>query len=224
MTGVIGNTLEAAVIYLLKQAGVKVVAVQKRGKANIAGYDIPGTLDLIIELDDGRTGVVDIKTCSSYAWQSKWRDAYTLAEKDNYGYIEQALCYAKAENLPFLGWIVINKDGTGDLENFVRWISADDITPIITAKEESIAKKLAALESDTLPPQCYPVVYETYSPKNEASFETGNIKADIECSRCPFVDKCFPDAKVARRGRTMIHYIGEVKYLIPGVRLEKEDK
>lgn len=198
-----GKVLEQWFMIVARMAGVKLEDIQKSGTATIGGATITSSgVDFVV---DGE--IYDVKTCNDWSFKNKWKDPQALADNDTYGYIEQAAVYEMMHNKPFAGWIVINKN-FGDM----KYVAVDSIRDYIDMAKERIENSLVAAYQETIPAQCHELVDEQYLGEF-----TGNTKVHNKCASCPFVDRCYPDSKVAYRGKTPIRYIGDVVFNIPGV-------
>src|SRR5690606_30678938 len=108
---ILGDVVEVLAVAVMKAAGVNVEAWQQPVEVNLEATTIKGTLDVII---DGK--VYDIKSASPYSFEYKFDNPNgfnKLLEDDPFGYISQGYLYGKGTELPFAGWIAINKS-TGD--------------------------------------------------------------------------------------------------------------
>ena len=104
-----GDLVEAVAMLVMKASGVKVIGEQQPCELVLDGELIRGTLDVILD-EEGELKVWDIKSASPYSFDYKFKKGYdTIKEDDAFGYIMQGHLYGESKNLPFGGWIVINK-------------------------------------------------------------------------------------------------------------------
>lgn len=101
-----GDVTEAILMTLLKASGVQIEDEQKAVTLDIAGVKLEGTYDIKI---NGK--IYDIKSCSPYAFTSKFGGGFDTVDKtDTFGYVTQLYLYAEAEQESRVGgWLVINK-------------------------------------------------------------------------------------------------------------------
>ena len=102
-----GDLLEAVAIAVMRGAGIELEKIQEPVKLKIGNTELGGTYDVKI---DGR--VWDIKSASPSSFMSKFGEfgSYTKIKGDDpFGYIMQGHLYGEADNVPFGGWIAINK-------------------------------------------------------------------------------------------------------------------
>lgn len=244
-TAMAGHVWEAVIIYLMKEAGLEIRNVQAKARTKMGGFDIEGSIDFEIFIEGKGWVIVDFKTCSDYAYKTKWQSAATLVQNDSYGYIQQAAVYEEGRNLPFGGWLVLNKAGqdtNGDISQMLRFVDADDIRAIIDEEKKLIAKRLKKAKGKEMPPQCYHVEQESYEPRDpngpkaeearqkgwieveHGKFLTNNIKVANKCAQCPHVKKtCFPDAYEAVNRFAKTFYINKPVSLKDGYNLVEED-
>ena len=107
-----GDITESIIMFILEEAGIKVVNSQEEVSLTIGDMVVKGTLDVIIEDELGDKKVWDIKSASEWAFTYKYTGigGYDrIKEDDPFGYIMQGHLYAEAKNMPFGGWIVVNK-------------------------------------------------------------------------------------------------------------------
>jgi len=104
-----GDLVEAVAMLVMKASGVKVIGEQQPCELVLDGELIRGTLDVILD-EEGELKVWDIKSASPYSFDYKFKKGYdTIKDDDAFGYIMQGHLYGESKNLPFGGWIVINK-------------------------------------------------------------------------------------------------------------------
>lgn len=116
-----GDITEAIAMVLLKASGVDIEDEQKEVKLNLAGIELEGTYDVKIN-----NKIYDIKSCSPYAFSTKFSGDFTTVEQlDNFGYTTQLYLYSQGSSAGAGGWIVINKV-TGEI-NVIEAPLIDDM-------------------------------------------------------------------------------------------------
>jgi len=162
-----GHLLEEIVLMLVRMTEHKVTDEQKE----VVVEGITGHMDCKI---DGE--VVDIKTASRFAF-NKFKEG-RLAQDDPFGYLGQLAAYEAAEGTENGGFLVLNKE-SGELCMCVP----DDLDkPNIKTK---ITNLLSALDLETQPDFCYPVVPDG---------KKGNMKLSKGCSWCSYKHDCYKDS------------------------------
>jgi hypothetical protein len=186
-----GDLLEAFAILVMKAAGLNVVDEQKKCSLELAGENISGTLDLILDVD-GEEEVWDIKTASPWSYENKFsgRGGYdVIKEDDPFGYIMQGHLYGEAEGKRFGGWIVINKsNGEWDFVEAPREQSEDR-----KAYLEDANRRVEAITNDApfkVPFQSTPEMHTVDGQK----VETGNRLMPKTCTFCSFKTMCWKNA------------------------------
>jgi len=115
----IGDLVEAAVMAVLKGAGVTVTESQGKCELNLGGEQVKGTLDIIIDDPVDGEKVWDIKSASPYSYTQKFGKGYeNIKDDDPFGYIMQGHLYAESKGKDFGGWIVVDKS-SGEIQ-FVK--------------------------------------------------------------------------------------------------------
>lgn len=180
-----GDLHEAAMIAILKSAGVGVEDTQQQVSLEVAGTKINGTYDIKI---DGK--IYDIKSASSWAFQNKFAEGSfdKLQKDDGFGYVAQGFGYAAAAGKPFGGWIVVDKT-TGE------WSVSETPSGAAyeAARKESLAKietNVKALTQNKPFKRCHTDVEEFYYRK-----PTGNKMLGFACGYCAFKQTCWPEAQ-----------------------------
>ena len=188
-----GDLVEAASVFIMKAAGVKVVSTQESCELELAGEKIKGTLDLV--MDDGEEKVWDIKSTSPWSFDNKFsgRGGYdVIKEDDPFGYIMQGYLYAQSQGKPFGGWIAINKS-SGEWD-FVA--APEDQEEDRDAYLAEAARRVQSILSDAPAKVPFKSVPEAYTLKGE-KIETGNRLMPKPCTFCSFKDKCWKSAVYA---------------------------
>ena len=184
-----GDLIEAVAMLVIKAAGIKVVDEQKPSRIVLDKENIKGTLDVIIE-EDGVQKVWDIKSASPYSFDYKFKKGYDkIKEEDTFGYITQGHLYAESNNMPFGGWIVINKstgewavvDAPDDLDERKRVIK--EATKIVKTVKKADFKKVK-LKDD----------WETYRQDGEILRTKNRLMPKI-CSFCEYKKHCWENAQ-----------------------------
>ena len=185
-----GDMTEAALMLVLKEAGVDVTAAQEKCTLHLNGYVVRGTLDLIIRGSDGVERVWDIKSASDWAFKNKYKGGYEkLLEEDPFGYIMQGYLYSEAMGMPFGGWLVVNKSSGEILEVPAPDWQDSDRKKYLADAEQRIKvllnpdSKVVKFESED----------ETYRRQGEV-IKTGNKVLPRNCGFCGYRAHCWPDA------------------------------
>jgi hypothetical protein len=193
MRFLIGDLIEAAAMLIMKGAGITVASEQESCSLELAGTTINGTLDLVIEDDEGQK-VWDVKSTSPWSFENKFsgRGGYDAIKSDDpFGYIMQGYLYANSKDLPFGGWIAINKS-TGEWD-FVE--APDEQQEDREEYMKEAVRRIEHLTSDAdfkVPFQSLP---ETYTLKGE-KIETGNRLMPKTCTFCSFKEHCWKNAEL----------------------------
>lgn len=181
MRNMFGDLIESLAVLVLKASGNSIEALQKPVTANIADTKLNGTLDIKI---DGK--IYDIKSCSKYAFAHKFgpKGGFNrVREDDPFGYVVQGYIYSEAENVPFGGWIAINKE-TGEWN--VVTVPPNDGEYKKQALDTA-ATTIRAFTSNAPFKRCFDDEEEVFNKK-----VTGNTYLGVTCSFCPHKFKCWP--------------------------------
>ena len=122
-----GDIAEAILISLLKAVKADIKEEQKAVTLPIADIELSGTYDIKLG-----NKIYDIKSCSPYAYDNKFRDFESVLAGDDFGYVAQIYLYPEAETLMSGkkvhagGWLVINKV-TGEIKEIKVPIEDDKI-------------------------------------------------------------------------------------------------
>lgn len=185
-----GDMTEAALMLVLKEAGVDVTAAQEKCSLHLNGYVVRGTLDLIIRGSDGVERVWDIKSASDWAFKNKYKGGYEkLLEEDPFGYIMQGYLYSEAMGMPFGGWLVVNKSSGEILEVPAPDWQDSDRKKYLADAEQRI-KVLLNPDSKVVK---FEPEDETYRRQGEV-IKTGNKVLPRNCGFCGYRAHCWPDA------------------------------
>ena len=188
-----GDLTEAALMLIMREAGVDIVDFQKAVELTIDGVLVKGTLDVIIRDELGQEKVWDVKSASDWAYKYKFTGmgGYDkLKEDDPFGYVMQGFLYAESVGLPFGGWIVVNKsDGQVAMVEVPDW-SEDDKAEYL----EDAKKRVRFLSNPEVKPfKPYKPESETYK-RDGAIIDTGNKLLPRECNLCGYRYHCWPNA------------------------------
>jgi len=159
-----GDIVEAVILYLAKEAGHKVEDQQR--EIEISG--IKGHIDAII---DGE--LVDVKSASSYSMR-KFKDG-TLPNDDPFGYISQISGYANALNKSRGTFLAVDKS-SGELAVYTHKDIEDT--------SDRIASVVSAMQDTDAPPRAF-------SPVTDR--QTGKQKLGVNCSYCPYKSDCWAE-------------------------------
>jgi len=159
-----GDIVEAFILYLAKEAGHAVTDQQK--EIEIDG--IKGHLDAVI---DGE--LVDVKSASSFGMK-KFKDG-SLKDDDPFGYISQISGYANALGKERGTFLAFDKS-SGELCTYTH--------EEIENSSDRIAKLKDVMSKDHPPERPFEPVLDKQS---------GRKKLGINCSYCSFKDACWSD-------------------------------
>lgn len=188
-----GHLIEAALIYLAKEAGHKVEDEQRE----VVLGGVVGHMDCKID------GVVtDVKSASTFSFR-KFRDG-TLEEDDAFGYMEQLAGYATADGTNEGAFLAADKT-LGHIA--LLRVPKDKIEGLKIEDRIEYTKEM--VKSDDVPPRCYDPIPEGKS---------GNLALPAGCSYCSHKFKCWEDANGGVGLRTFLYSTGP-KYL---THIEKE--
>ena len=187
-----GDLLEAVAIAVMRGAGINLEKIQEPVKLKIGDTELGGTYDVKI---DGK--VWDIKSASPSNFMGKFGEfgSYTKIKGDDpFGYIMQGHLYGEADNVPFGGWIAINKV-TGEFAVCEAPVNQEeDRKEVLQTANENIK----ALESNKKFEKLFHEIPETYVHKSGKQkgirIETGNTILESICGYCDFRKHCWPKA------------------------------
>ena len=187
-----GDLLEAVAIAVMKGAGIQIDKIQETVKLKIGGTELGGTYDVKI---DGK--VWDIKSASPSNFMGKFGEfgSYTKIKGDDpFGYVMQGHLYGEADNIPFGGWIAVNKV-TGEFAVCEAPVNQEE-----DRKEmlQTATENIKVLESNKKFEKLFHEIPETYVPKSGKQkgirIETGNTILESICGYCDFRKHCWPKA------------------------------
>lgn len=164
-----GDVIEALVIALSKAAGHSV----EHEQAEVEVDGIKGHIDVVI---DGK--LVDVKSCSTYAFNNKFQDEENLGD-DAFGYRGQGAGYSRGMEMPFYGWLAIDKQN-GSLR-------------VSRAKQETLPNVSALIQS-ARDAEASEELVRCYEPEPEG--KKGNMKLGTTCSYCAYKFSCWENLRV----------------------------
>lgn len=178
----LGDAIEAIMEVLLRASGANITGGKSVAELDIAGEKIKGEDDIEI---DGK--VYDTKSASPWAYDNKWNDGWHGVYKDdNFGYTAQLLGYSRGLNKEPGGWIVVNKS-TGE----VRVVEFDMPSSTVNEVLEGVESTITAVTQDEPFSRCFEPQDEYFRGK-----KTGSKRLNTTCTFCPYMNKCWPEAKL----------------------------
>ena len=121
--------------------------------------------------------------------------SYTKIKGDDpFGYVMQGHLYGEADNIPFGGWIAVNKV-TGEFAVCEAPVNQEE-----DRKEmlQTATENIKVLESNKKFEKLFHEIPETYVPKSGKQkgirIETGNTTLESICGYCDFRKHCWPKA------------------------------
>lgn len=185
-----GDITEAIVMLILRESGCNIVDFQKEVKLDIDGTTVKGTLDVILEDEMGVQKVWDIKSASEWAYRFKYGGGYEkMKDDDLFGYLMQGHLYAEALDMPFGGWIVVNKSsGEISVVEAPEWQDQDRKAYMADAK-----RRIKTLTDPDAKVKKFPSEFEMYKNKGVPE-RTGNKILAKPCTFCGFRKHCWPNA------------------------------
>ena len=187
-----GDLLEAVAIAVMRGAGINLEKIQEPVKLKVGDTELGGTYDVKI---DGK--VWDIKSASPSNFMGKFGEfgSYTKIKGDDpFGYVMQGHLYGEADNIPFGGWIAVNKV-TGEFAVCEAPVNQEE-----DRKEmlQTATENIKVLESNKKFEKLFHEIPETYVPKSGKQkgirIETGNTILESICGYCDFRKHCWPKA------------------------------
>ncbi len=180
-----GDIVEALLLYLAKEAGHEVT--EQQAEVEIDG--IKGHIDAVI---DGE--LTDVKSSSSYGMR-KFKNG-TLPSDDPFGYIDQISGYGNALNKKQGTFLVFDKS-SGELATYTHKKLSNTSERIVKVKADTSSK---------LPPE------RAFAPV--ADKQSGGKKLNVNCSYCSHKKTCWEDPGLDikfRSGRPVFLVKGTVK-------------
>lgn len=188
----IGDLVEAAVMAIMKSAGIDIVESQGKCQLEIGGENVKGTLDVVLNDSDGHK-VWDIKSASPYSYSQKFGKGYDgLKQDDPFGYVMQGHLYAESKELPFGGWIVVDKS-SGE----IQFVDApedqqEDREVYLKEADETVQKLMSGFQFKRPPMQPEEEKYRL----NGEDKVTGNKLLNKNCTFCGYRAVCWPKAEL----------------------------
>ena len=168
-----GDIVEALLIYLAKESGHEVTGQQKEIEID----NIKGHIDCVIDDE-----LVDIKSSSSFGMK-KFKNG-TLPDDDPFGYIEQISGYGNALDKSSGTFLAFDKS-SGQLVTYTHKKLSDTKAKI---------KKVKADTSLPTPPE------RGFAPVKDR--QSGRNKLNITCSYCPHNGTCWEDEGIETKFRS----------------------
>ena len=191
MRFLMGDLVEAVAVFVMKAAGVTVVDTQRQCSLKLGDTDVKGTLDII--LNDGQDKVWDVKSTSPWSFDNKFsnRGGYeVIKEDDPFGYIMQGFLYSESQDMPFGGWIAINKS-SGEWDFVEAPADQEEDRKRYIADARSRVESLLKDDKFKIP---FEAIDESYTVKGEKIY-TGNKLMPKTCTFCSFKEHCWKKAE-----------------------------
>jgi len=177
-----GHMVEEMLLLLVRLSGHQVSDEQK--EVRVSG--VTGHMDCKID------GVVtDVKSTTKFGLM-KFKDR-SLAQHDDFGYVDQIKAYAHAEGDRKWAWLAMDRDSGKlavlqyDLDN-----TNDPMHPFFSSDiEERIEHVKKCVKQEDRPSRCY-------SPQEDG--KSGNLKLSTTCSYCQFKRHCYPEVRAFATG------------------------
>jgi len=172
-----GNLIEEMILFLAKQAGHEVTCEQERVEyVTKSNWLVSGRIDACI---DGT--LLDVKSCSSYAFKKYTKEGITAAN-DDFGYRWQLGFYAMMKP-------EYHKHGFLFIDKSLGHIA---FVPVIPPSPEEVSARISSHIDSILHPTETHVV-RGYDPVPDG--KSGNYKLAIPCSYCSFKHTCYPNVR-----------------------------
>jgi hypothetical protein len=198
MRNTYGDLTEALAVLIMKQAGVNITSEQGEVELLVEGKPIRGTYDLVI--DEGGPKVWDVKSASGWSFKNKFKDFDTVFKDDHFGYVCQGFGYAEALQIPFGGWIVVNKEDG-------EWAVVEVPNSDAVRREalERIRKNVSLVSGEAEFQKSFSDVEETWRRR-----PTGNRVLTAPCIFCPYKNTCWDNleyrAQLPSESQSPKHY------------------
>ncbi len=172
----VSSVAEFIIVFLMKEAGIKIHNEQDKLNMEFQGVKMKGSCDYGL---DGK--MHDFKCCSGDNYRVKWKNTKTLLEHDEFGYIIQLPTYHKGAewSTGVGGWDVYNLD-TGDIKHISAKKLDYEMDMSIEHFEEKLKDVKRAKSWEEFPPCHQPIITKS-----------GVEQLDWRCARCPFVKTCW---------------------------------
>jgi hypothetical protein len=177
-----GDAVECIMDVILKIAKANITGSKDKVALELEGTTVKGEDD--VEIDNK---VYDIKTCSPFAFERKWKMGLpALKANDDFGYVGQLVGYSEAKSKKAGGWIVVCKS-TGQVLVMDADFSKDEKDTVL----QEMQMKATALKEDWSFDRCFEPVDDFFNKKY-----TGSKKLPMSCSWCDFKQSCWPKAQL----------------------------
>ena len=177
-----GDAVECIMDVILKIAKANITGSKDKVVLELEGTAVKGEDD--VEIDNK---VYDIKTCSPFAFERKWKMGLpALKANDDFGYVGQLVGYSEAKSKKAGGWIVVCKS-TGQVLVMDADFSDDEKDTVL----QEMQMKATALKEDWSFDRCFEPVDDFFNKKY-----TGSKKLPMSCSWCDFKQSCWPKAQL----------------------------
>lgn len=177
-----GDAVECIMDVILKIAKANITGSKDKVVLELEGTAVKGEDD--VEIDNK---VYDIKSCSPYAFERKWKMGLpALKANDDFGYVGQLVGYSQAKSKKAGGWIVVCKS-TGQVLVMDAAFSEDEKDTVL----QDMQMKATALKEDWSFDRGFEPVDDFFNKKY-----TGSKKLPASCSWCDFKKSCWPKARL----------------------------
>jgi hypothetical protein len=206
-----GDLVEDVLMFVLHAAGVPIVSEQELVSIELAGAQIQGTLDVVIDFgNDPR--VWDIKSASDWSFKNKFDLPFEkFLEQDTFGYADQLFLYSAARGCKAGGWIVKNKS-----DGQIRVVEAPEEQRLfreasIRRMEEKVGVLLrersnilvSSIQSGTTAPLAIGEQYKFQPiPEFFRKKPTGNMVLNDICVMCDKKFHCFPEVQLKPKAKS----------------------
>ncbi len=178
----VGDIVEALVIYLAKEAGHDVTELQ----AEVELDGIKGHIDCVIDDE-----LVDIKSASAFAMK-KFKNG-TLPDDDPFGYISQISGYGNAMGKKRGTFLAFDKS-SGEMATYTHSQLENSSLKIKQIK--------GAVSSKAPPERCFETVTDR---------QTDRQKLGINCSYCSHKHTCWEELDIKVRSGRPVFFVGKSK-------------
>lgn len=192
-----GDLVEDLLMFVLHAAGVPIVSEQELVSLELAGVQIQGTLDLVIDFgNDPR--VWDIKSASDWSFKNKVTFDDFL-KQDTFGYVDQLFLYSAARGCKAGGWIVKNKS-----DGQIRVVEAPEEQRFL--RETAIGRmeeKVGILLQSERGKSSRDITYKFLAvPELFRNKATGNTVLHEICVMCNKKFHCFPEVQLKPKAKS----------------------
>jgi hypothetical protein len=197
---VFGDVVEDILMFVLYAAGVPIVAEQELVSLELAGVEISGTLDLVIDFGNDPK-VWDIKSVSDWAFKNKFNKSFEdFIKEDYFGYADQLFFYSTARGCRVGGWIVKNKSD-GQIKVIEAPSEQESLRDLALRRMEEKVNILLQDANQRVEPansaQRFQPVSEFFRKK-----PTGNLIAHDACTFCDKKFHCWPGIQLKPRAKS----------------------